>query len=77
MIGKHILLITYLNEPEITSFHTLKWFQVLLSNKNNSVYYESFFCTQLNGSKYCYVSQTIQLNTSHSYTQLNDQTVLF
>ena len=30
--------------------------------------------TKLNGSKYCYVSLTIQLNISHL---LNDQTVLF
>ena len=34
--------------------------------------------TKLNASKYCYVSETIQLNISHSvYTQLNDQIVLF
>ena len=34
--------------------------------------------TKLNSSKYSYVSLTIQLNLSHfSYTQLNDQTVLF
>ena len=37
---------------------------------------EFIFCTQLIGSKYCYVSLTIQLNISY-YTQLNDQTVLF
>ena len=36
-----------------------------------------FFCTQLNRSKYCYVSLTIQLNNFFVYTQLNDQTVLF
>ena len=35
-----------------------------------------FFCTQLNGFKYCYVSLTIQLNISY-YTHLNNQTVLF
>ena len=33
--------------------------------------------TKLNSSKYCYVSLTIQLNISHLFTQLNDQTVLF
>ena len=33
--------------------------------------------TKLNGPKYGYVSQTIQSNTSHLFTQLNDQTVLF
>ena len=33
--------------------------------------------TKLNSSKYCYVSQTIQSNIIHLFTQLNDQTVLF
>ena len=33
--------------------------------------------TKLNGSKYCYVSLTIQLNISDLFTQLNDQTILF
>ena len=33
--------------------------------------------TKLNGSKYCYVSLTIQLNISHLFTQLNDEIVLF
>ena len=32
--------------------------------------------TKLNGSKYCYVSLTIQLKISHLFTQSNDQTVL-
>ena len=32
--------------------------------------------TKLNGSKYCYVSLTSQLNISHLFIQLN-QTVLF
>ena len=31
----------------------------------------------VNGSKYSYVSLTIQLNMSSVYRQLNDQTVLF
>ena len=38
---------------------------------------ELVLCIQLNGCKYCYVSQTIQLNISNLLTQLNDQTVLF
>ena len=33
---------------------------------NNSIKHKS---TKLNGSKYCYVSQTIQLNISHLFTQ--------
>ena len=32
---------------------------------------------KLNSFKYCYVSLTNQLNISHLFTQLNDQTVLF
>ena len=33
--------------------------------------------TKLNGSKYYYISLTIQLSLSFVYTQLNGQTVLF
>ena len=33
--------------------------------------------TKLNSSKYWNESQTIQLNISHLFTQLNDQTVVF
>ena len=29
---------------------------------------KSFFCAQLNGFKYCYVSPTPQLNISHLFT---------
>ena len=36
----------------------------------------SFFCTQLNGSKYCIVNNSIK-HQSFVYTQLNYQTVLF
>ena len=32
---KHILLITFLNEPELIFLHTVKWFQVLLCSSNN------------------------------------------
>ena len=32
--------------------HTVKLFQVLLSNTNNSIQHYSFVCTQLNGFKY-------------------------
>ena len=41
---------------------TVKEFQVLLSNANNSIQQYSFVCTHLNGSKYCNVLLTIQLN---------------
>ena len=35
------------------------------TNLYNSIYYKS----KLNGSKYCYISLTIQLNISHLFTQ--------
>ena len=31
MICKHILLITLLNRPELILMHTIKWFQVFLT----------------------------------------------
>ena len=37
MICKRILLITFSDGPEF--LHTVKWFQVLLSNMNNSINY--------------------------------------
>ena len=36
----------------IYCLHTVKWFQVLLFNNNNSIKYLSFVCTQLNGFMY-------------------------
>ena len=36
MIYKHILLVTFLNTPELIFFwHTVKWFQVLPYNSYN------------------------------------------
>ena len=29
--------VTFLNEPELICLHTVKWFQVLLSNTSNSI----------------------------------------
>ena len=49
----------------------------LISNTNNSIDYNLFVCTQLNIFKYCYLTLTIQLNTNHLFTQLNDEKVLF
>ena len=40
----------------------------LISNTNNSIYYQSFVYTQFNAFKCCYVSLTIQLNISHLFT---------
>ena len=47
MISKHILQITFLNEPELILLHTVKSFHLFLSNINNSIYYYSFVCTQM------------------------------
>ena len=46
---------------------TVKVFQVLLLNNNYSIELDSF-CIHLNGSVYCYVSLTIQLNITHLLT---------
>ena len=61
--------------PIIQCKHTVKEFQVLQFNYDNSIQQHSF--VQLNGSKYCYMPLTIQLNLSHLFIQLNDQTLLF
>ena len=41
MICKHILLITFLNEPELIFLFPdkVKWFQVFLYNTNDSIFY--------------------------------------
>ena len=44
---------------------------------HNSIQHHSFVCTQLNYFNYCYISLTIELNISHLFTQLNDQSVQF
>ena len=62
MIYKHILLTMFSNESELF-FHAVKWFQVLLFNLNYSIQCYSFICPQLNGSKYSYVSLTIQITS--------------
>ena len=78
MIYKHISLIKFLNELELVFSTQLNIFkQVLLFNTNYSIQCYSFICIQLTGSKYCYVSLTIQVEISHLFTQLNDQIVLF
>ena len=48
MISKHILRITFLNEPEIILFflHIEKLFPLFLSYKDNYIYYQSFVYKQ-------------------------------
>ena len=52
-------VISILNKLELICLHTVKWFQVLLSNSYNFISYESFVCIQLNGFKYCYLTRII------------------
>ena len=56
---------------------TVKWLQVLLFNTNFSIQHYSVVRIQLNISKYCYISLTIQLSISYLFTQLTDLAVLF
>ena len=55
----------------------MKCLQVLLFNTNYSIECYLFVFTLLNGSKYCYVSITNQLNICHLFIQFKCQTVLF
>ena len=58
MISKHIFLIAFLNEH---AQYTVELFHLFLSDTNNSIYSQSFVCTQFNVFKYCYLTLTIQL----------------
>ena len=68
MIYKHILQITFLNEPELILFNAVKWFHLFLSNMNNYIYYWSFVCPEFNVFNYCNILVTIQLNISYLFT---------
>ena len=65
MIFKHILLITFLNEPKLILLHTVKGFQVLLCITNNSIKHLSFVYTQLNDQTVLF--QTIRFSISHLF----------
>ena len=45
-----------------------KWFQVFLSNTNNSIQRNSYICIQFNGFRYCYVIIIIKFNINHSFS---------
>ena len=64
------IFIKYMICKHILQIHTVKWSNS--SIYDNPIQHKS---TKLNGSKYCYVSLTIQLNISHLFT--HNQTVLF
>ena len=61
MISKYILQITFLNEPELILFYTVKWFHLFLSDANNPIHYLSLVCTQFILFKFCNVLLKIQL----------------
>ena len=67
MICKHILLITFLNEPKIINLRTVKKFDVLLCITNNSFKHQSFVYTQLNGQTVLF--QTIQMSNNLNVKQ--------
>ena len=54
----------------IISLHTLKWLQVLKLHTNYSIQNNSFICTQLNSSAYCYLISIIQLDLKEFQTEL-------
>ena len=65
MICKHILLITFLNEPKLILLHTVKLFQVPLCITNNSIKHLSFVYSQLNDQTVWF--QTIHFHRSHLF----------
>ena len=57
------LSVTFLNEPEFISLHTVKWFEVLLS----SIILFNIVCIQLKDFKYFYQTQMILLSINHLF----------
>ena len=47
-------------------FSTVKWFQLFLSNTNNSIQYKSFVRKQWSGYRYCNLTLIILINTIQS-----------
>ena len=48
---------------------TVQLFQVSLCNTSNLIIHCSFFCTQLNDFKHCYLILIIQFNINHSFVR--------
>ena len=68
MIYKHILYITFFNEPETIFCTQLNDFkQVLLFNTNYSIQHYSFVFSLLIRSKYSNISLTTQEEISHLF----------
>ena len=60
MICKHILIITFLNDPNLILLHTVKGFQVLLCIIYNSIKHQSLLYTHLNDQTVLFI--TIQFS---------------
>ena len=60
MICKHIMLITFLDKPNLILLHTVKWLQVYLCISNNLIKHQSFVYIQLN-------DQTVLFSISHLF----------
>ena len=58
------MLLRFLNELELIYLYTVKWFQALLFNTNDSSQHYLFVCSQVNGFKYYNLILTIQYNVN-------------
>ena len=56
MICKHILSITFLNEPELIFLYIVKWFQVVIYNNDNlaSVFVANFICKRVKNNLFAH-----------------------
>ena len=63
--------------PVFTYILDIRFVNITWSNSSISKHLIQHKSTKLYSSEYSNVSLTIQLNISHEFTQLNDQTVLF
>ena len=68
-ICRHILLITFFNEPELIFLHIIKCFQVLLCLTNDSIKHQCFVYTHLNDQTVLFLP--VQFSISHLFTQFN------
>ena len=72
------MVTSFLNELELIHLHTsIAIVSIHLNGFNNSIQYELFVCTQSNGSKYCNVSLTIQLDLVGLVSLFNGISTLF
>ena len=68
MISKHILLITFLNEPELIFFALLNDFTYFYLIRILPLSINHLLAHFFNAFKNCYLTVTIELNISHLFT---------